>query len=522
MPSKRAAILVFLVLASPSIAADPRELAARIDALVSARWKEAKVEPAPPADDAEFLRRLYLDVTGRIPSANDVQTFLTDPSPDKRRKVVDELLDTPRYAEHFANIWRMQLVPEVTANAEARYFQPGFEAWLRDGFRRGVGYDQLVRDLLTTPLVGKRQTAQSVFRESDKPNPFAFFAVKDARPENLAATTTRLFLGIQIECAQCHDHPFASWSRKQFWNQAAFFAGIRREGEGIFAPLRENVDIREVIPTDQKKTVAVLFLDDTEPDLKPKVSSRVALADWVTSKDNPYFAKATVNRLWGQFFGRGLVDPVDDFNDENPASHPELLDTLAQAFVDSDFDLRHIIRGIVLSKAYQLSSARTSPSQDEPRLFARMSVKGLTGEQFFDSLALATGYREPARERDSGGRERPTARSRFLTEFAPQGRPSDPETSILQALTLMNGKFLNDATTASRSPTLQAVVGLPDTTNAERVESLYLVTLGRKPTEAEKERLVRYVEKSGTADEARRFSDVFWMLLNSAEFRLNH
>src|SRR5262245_7254520 len=212
-------VLGLLALLVPALAArsappTPQQLAARIDRHLAAAWKSDRVEPAPRADDAEFLRRAYLDLTGRIPSVRAVHDFLADSDPDKRRKLIDDLLERPRHALHFANVWRALLLPEAAASAEARYFQPGFEAWLRERLRARVGYDQLVRELLTTPIAADGKSSEAVFRQPERANPLAFFAVKEARPENLAATTTRLFLGIQIECAQCHDHPFARWSRE--------------------------------------------------------------------------------------------------------------------------------------------------------------------------------------------------------------------------------------------------------------------------------------------------------------------
>jgi hypothetical protein len=522
-PRLAAAIGWWLLLSVPYVAAadpDPQELADRIDRHLAARWQAVGARPAPPADDAEFLRRAYLDLTGRIPTPRDVHDFLADRSPDKRRRLIDELLDSPRHARHFAAVWRALLLPEASASREARFFQAGFEAWLYQRLRARVGYDELVRELLTTPVAADGRPPQAVFRQPDRPNPLAFFAVKEARPENLAATTTRLFLGIRIECAQCHNHPFARWTREQFWNQAAFFAGIERQGEGLFAPLTEAVERRELTPPNQARAIQAVFLDRSKPVWKPGASPRVPLAEWVTAAENPYFARAAVNRLWGHFFGVGLVEPVDDFNNENAPSHPELLDDLARSFVAARFDLGYLTRALCLSQAYQRTSARTDASQDDPRLFARMGVKGLSAEQLFDSLALAVGYRD----RDLGAlTEAPgSPRNQFLTLFAPQGPPSEPQTSILQALTLMNGKFVAAATRLETSATLTAVVGTPGMDTAGRVEALYLAALGRKPTQQEQQRLTGYVRKKGNDEEARRLADVFWMLLNSAEFRLNH
>jgi hypothetical protein len=234
----------------------------------------------------------------------------------------------------------------------------------------------------------------------------------------------------------------------------------------------------------------------------------------MTSTDNPFFAKAAVNRLWGQFFGFGLVDPVDDFHDSNPPSHPELLNELAKSFADSGFDQRYLIRAICSSKAYRRTSARTDPTQDEPRLYARAVVRAMSGEQFFDSIALATGHRDAD--------DRGAARRQFLTRFAPEGKPGEPQTSILQALTLMNGRFTSAATDLRTSPTLTAVAETPSLTTDQRIESLYLTTLSRKPTADELSRMRRHLAKSDKLDDPARLADVFWVLLNSAEFRLNH
>jgi len=187
---------------------DPQALADRIDQHLAARWKAVGARAAPPADDAEFLRRAYLDLTGRIPAPRDVHDFLSDKDPQKRPKLIDELLESARHAAHFANVWRALLLPEAAAGAEARFLQPGLEAWLRQQFRDRVPYDRLVRELLAAPIGPDGRSARAVLAQPEQPNPLAFIAAKEAKPENLAAAATRLFLGIQLECAQCHDHPF--------------------------------------------------------------------------------------------------------------------------------------------------------------------------------------------------------------------------------------------------------------------------------------------------------------------------
>jgi hypothetical protein len=520
-----AAALLTLPVMARADGPDPQALARRIDELLVKEHSAHNVQAAARADDAEFVRRAYLDLTGRIPRVSDVRAFLADNDPARRRKLIAALLEDPRHATHFANVWRAVLAPETATDGQARFFQVGFESWLKQKFRARVGYDELVRELLKTPIATDAKAAEVVFRDTEAPNALAFFAVKDAKPENLAAAATRLFLGVQLECAQCHDHPFASWTRTQFWNQAAFFAGIQREGRGLFAPLIETVDKRD-LPMPNTKKVAAVFLDGKLPKFAAGTSSRVALADWITAADNPYFARATVNRLWGLLFGVGIVDPVDNFHDENKPSHPEVLDELARAFVQSKFDLYTIITAICLTDAYQRTSAHTHASQDNARLFVRMGVKALTGEQFFDSLALATGYREPvagkAGKAGKGGKGTGSPRNQFLVQFAPRGALSEPETSVQQALTLMNGKFVSDATSVAKSATLTAVVETPFLKTHERIEILYLTTLSRLPTPREQERLLQYVGQAEPAREPERLGDIFWMLLNTAEFRLNH
>jgi hypothetical protein len=236
--------------------------------------------------------------------------------------------------------------------------------------------------------------------------------------------------------------------------------------------------------------------------------------------DNPYFARAAANRVWGLLFGIGIVEPVDNFHDDNPPSHPELLDELARVFAQAKFDLIYLITAICLTDAYQRTSARTHPSQDNLRLFARMSVKALTGEQFFDSLAQATGYqeRQPGMKGRGGG---VSPRAQFLAQFALRGPSSEAETSVQQALTLMHGKFVLDVT-ARNSPLLTAVVEMPLLTTRERIEILYLSVVSRPPTARELETSLRYLGKVAPAREPERLADLAWALLNSAEFRLNH
>jgi Protein of unknown function (DUF1549)/Protein of unknown function (DUF1553) len=493
---------------------DPAKLAARIDERLDARWKSQRIEPAPRADDAEFLRRAALDLNGRIPPAADVYEFLADDAADKRAKLIDRLLEEPRFAIHFSNLWRAELLPEATTNQQAAELTRGFENWLLQRLRAGVRYDQLVRELLTVPLPKSGEPAEPVLRDPERPNPLAFLAAKDSKPENIAAAVTRTFLGIRLECAQCHDHPFAKWSQQQFWSQAAFFAGLEKHANGLLAPLTEAMDRHEIASPRGGEMVRADFLAGSSPDWRLDRSPRTTYADWLTSPENPFFARAAVNRLWGQLFGLGIVDPVDDFHDNNPPSDPELLDELAAAFVSSGFDLCFMIRSICQSAAYQRTSARTHASQDDTRLPARMVVKALTGEQFFDSFVVATGHR------DTG--ERGNARQQFLARFALAGPISEPETSVQQALTLLNGRVVAQAADPEQSPALVAITQTPHLTTAVKIEAMYLSALSRRPTSIETEKLRSYVVAASPDRENERLADIFWMLLNCVEFRVNH
>jgi hypothetical protein len=491
-------------------------LAAKIDQRIAAAWGK-EVRPAPVADDAQFFRRVHLDLAGHIPPVDKVRDFLEDDRPDKRRLWVDRILQgdpddatyRDAYVNHFANVWRAWLLAQT--NQQALLQQPALEAWLRQRLRDNVGYDQLVRDLLTQPAAGNQPLGGA--GESAG----AFYQANEFRPENLAGSTARLFLGVKLECAQCHDHPFAKWTRDQFWQFAAFFTDVPQPGRPNQPPARTARGEIKVAGTD--KVAKARFLDGKEPTWKD-AGTRPTLVEWMTAADNPFFARAAVNRMWAYFFGVGLDDQADGPGDENPAHYPELLDELAREFAAHKYDVKFLIRAITASQTYQRASAVSHPSQKDLRLFARMPLRGLSPEQLFDSLAVATEYQEtaPADPRAAflGGPQ--TARAQFLAKFAAQEQKTDYQTSILQALYLMNNEFIADRTNAARNRTL-ATLAEQRTGTTRKVESLYLVVLSRKPRPEESERFVKYVEAS---DPKKTLADVFWVLLNSPEFLLNH
>jgi len=501
-----------------------RELAAAIDRALSAKWAAAGVAPAPAADDAEYLRRVSLDVAGRIPTASEARAFLADNDPEKRRKLVEALLEGPAFATHMTNVWRDLLIPEAAGNFQIAFFAGDFDVWLRKQFTGKAGYDAMVRELLTV----KVQSGQAFFNPASaaqaKPSPFAFLAAKEGKPENLAASASRLFLGVRLECAQCHNHPFAKWKREEFWGMAAFFSGVKRQGNGdsIFQGT-DSPDKREIEISGTKKVVKAAFLDGRDVVWAKGTPARTTLAEWFTSRENPYFARAAANRVWSQFFGAGIVDPVDDLGAAGEPSHPELLDLMGDQFAAHGFDVRYLIRSVTASRAYQLSSAGGSPSSDAYRLFDRMPVRGLSPLQLYESVLQATGLKreDPVPPFQIGG---DSPRRDFLERFASQEeKPTDRQTSILQALTLMNGKLVTDATSIDRGATLPALADSYFLDTPGKVEALYLAALTRRPRPEELERLVPYVDRGGpTLNPKKALADVFWALLDSAEFVLNH
>lgn len=489
--------------ASPRLAPDPAALAARIDRHLAEGWSKANVTPSPTINDAGFVRRAYLDLVGRIPTAAEARVFIEDSSTGKRTTLVRRLVGTGAHARHAAAFWRQTWVPQSETGGYSRLAEE-IEDWLAGRLRDNIPYDDLATELLTPP------------EQTDRTGPWRFFfAASEYLPENLAASTTRAFLGVNLDCAQCHDHPFANWTREQFWQTAAFFATPGSEAEAPSLVL--------TIPN-TKRTATPLFLSDEEPQwpdhLTPSTGP-LALAAWVTAKDNPYFARNAVNRVWAEFFGTGLVEPLDDLSAQNPASHPELLVELARAFAESDFDLEYLTAAIALTHAYQLASADLPGEQPtDPRLFARMPVRGLTGIQLYDSLRVASWY-PPERadlEPADAARERREFAGRFRID-----RPAQAERSVTQSLTLINGTFAADLSDPERSPTLVAAIDAPFLDEEGQVETLFFAALGRPPSADELALLSQHVKSGGShGDPKKALADVFWALLNSSEFNTNH
>ncbi len=541
-------LIVFALFAIfPPLAASQENLRDVIDQQVQAKWQEKNVTPAPPAGDAAFLRRVYLDLCGTIPTAEEARAFLDDQSPDKRAKLIDRLLDDPRYAKHQADVWDM-----IYFGRNPPGFQTdkrrGFQNWLAAQFAKNTSYDRIASAIL-------KAEGNSV--EHGAP---MFFVQYKGKPEEATEKITQTFLGVQLQCARCHDHPFESWTQLDFFGTAAFFArldvvdlGKQKDGEKYWAIGEKNVGevnftgpVTEDEPGKKGTPVAPKFLhgDDlaepeTPEDAKeerfasgkvppaPKFSRKDAFADWVTDKENPYFARAIANRVWAQFMGRGLVHPVDDMSEANDPSHPELLERLTKQLVEHNFDLKWYIRELVSSQTYQLSS-QGNVTQERPRHFERARTRPLSAEEMVGTWRVATGYasvdNKLAERIEKGDLFYPLTSGFHLRAF---GRPADGTGNFLggmhEQLYMNNGgisKLFSNAPGGLLNTLAEAE---KDSPWEARIETMYLSILTRRPTAEETQKFAEYFQSAQRPDRPHdEVRDAMWVLMTCSEFRFNH
>ncbi|TWT90506.1 hypothetical protein Mal64_08970 [Pseudobythopirellula maris] len=494
---------------------EDRVMIATIDASLAEHWEREGVEQAPLASDGAFLRRVSLDLIGVAPRVAEARAFLADPSPTKRSELVQRLLASPRHAEHMATVWRQRLLPEDDSFG-ARNSSAGVQNWLRDRFARNVRYDNLAYDLL-------------VSTNGDQLGPAYYFAAHELKPEKLAANATREFLGVSLECAECHDHPFTDWKQDDFWAFAAFFARVRTDDGGMGEvamrtgrPLRiTDAEVGELTPPDYEAAVPPRYLGGGEPGDSPYESRRMQLALWMAERDNPYLARAAVNGLWRQLFGKGLVEEINADGAHLPDDHAALLDELSDWFVDSGFDLRRLMGVLAQTEAYQLASHGSEGQKVAPGAvghFAAMSPKTLTPEQLYDSLARIA----PAPNYGNGSMGGAVLFDPQRDAFVSKMRSAAEDRrefggSTLQALYLLNGDTIARVTNPEL-PGAVAALKAPFYSNRERVESLFLATLSRPPLEEERTAALGYLEKNGQgSDLPAALSDLLWALLNNAE-----
>jgi hypothetical protein len=525
-----------------------KALSKRIDEHLARTWKKAGVTPAPKAEEHIFFRRLHLDLVGHIPDLLKIHDFVdpSNDSPYKRWDAVDSLLDGPEHARHFGNVWRTIILANQTSQ-QFQFLQPQFEAWLRERVDKNVGLDKMVNQLLTN----QNGNPNMGFNPQGQASPQLFFQANENKAENLAGATSRVFLGVKIECAQCHAHPFAKWSKDQFWEFAAFYSAQPQNRPGQPVVKGGYQAGREILIPGTDKVVKAKFLNGEEPKWDAVANSRKTLADWVTSPENPYFARAMADHIWSYLMGVSLLEPIMEPSDDSPVTHPDLLNDLAKALIENSFDAKFLIRAIVHTDAYQRSSGGAKLAEKEDyHLFVRMPIRALSPEQIFDSVWMVTHPRDkqpelnPQRFFNPGMAQSP--RDQFLLKFTNQDRRHEPQTSILQALFLMNGKFLTDRTKAENNPDLRdlaaqdpvhkemqglgyvaaggfAKAATKQGDHVRRIRSLYMIVLSRPPRPVEYDRLVPYLERGGaTGNLGDALSDVYWALLNSSEFLLNH
>ncbi len=563
--------------ASRSVALDAHDAtaegeltAAGIDRALRGAWSAAGVAPSAPASDAHFYRRAWLDLAGVVPPPDKVKAYLADTRADKRRAAIEELVKSDLYANHTALRWEHLLIGTVEKSPGLD--RTAFRYWVKRAVLANEPYDRFVRELVTAS--GRNNDEQG-----GKPNAAVNWLLRFREsPEDLAGTTSRAFLGVQIQCAQCHDHKTEAWKQVDFQRFAAAFTRTRAEPIGDDKGPRKTYDIEDVdvpafLQQGQRKVTQSPIgrsipraLDGT--DLSRAANRRAALAAWITDPKNPWFAKACVNRVWADLLGRGFVDPVDDLRPSNTPLLPELLDRLAADFAAHGFDVRRLVTMIASTEAYALSS---SPApRGDGKLWSRFAAEPLGPDELLDSIVAAAGM-EPLLARLAGDdidglRDDLRRQMTFVFDVDEQPDPGRYEGNVTQALFLANGRLVNGAASLYKGDALADVLASAHGNAGEVIEALYLRTLSRLPTDDEKKHWVRFVnQRKETAEDdgddrpapgggkgknknaakagsvadrklargdrfaprvetprQQAFEDLLWALLNSSEFTFNH
>ncbi|HEV3145469.1 MAG TPA: DUF1549 and DUF1553 domain-containing protein [Gemmataceae bacterium] len=523
----------------------PAPVAAQIDKIINGRLAEEKIPASPLADDAEFIRRASLDIRGRVPTMERTVAFLNDKDPDKRAKLIDEFLADSEYGEHFAIIWYHRIVKPDDDN---RLLIAGnkLQDWLEDSFNQNHGWNKIAYEFLSA----------SGDRDENPPTTFFLANVNanknqyEPAPNKLTTASSRLFFGVKLECCECHNHPYNTMKQTDYWGVAAFFSNTHADHSskkdakaGITATVHEGKPsmpgggkkAKDVttshaafgsieIPDSKGKTVRAKFLNAETPSVNAGQPLRPVLAKWLTSEQNPFFARALVNKLWANFFGRGIINPVDDMSDEDKATHPEILKLLSEEFVASGFDLKHLIRCICLSETYQRSSQALPSNKEDDKWYSHMKPKVMSADMLFDSLAVVLGHGmagEEARgkgqgqKKKLGGGPRAAFRKFFHAEADDDvGVVEEYMHGIPQALKLLNGPAISN--------TSEVVARIRKSADSQQkvIEGTYVTVLSRLPSEAEMQKLKEYAAKESNANKA--YNDIAWALINSAEFVFNH
>jgi hypothetical protein len=493
-----------------------------IDQHAYARFQQLGLFPSDGCTDSEFLRRATLDTLGILPTADEAEAFLENTDPQKREKLIDRLLAHPSFGDYWANRWADLLRPNPDrVGVKGVYI---LDQWLRESFRENKPYDQFVREIVAAEGNNHRDGPAVVYRDRREP------------PE-LATMFSQLFLGVRLDCAKCHHHPNEKWSQDDFYRMAAFFGPVKQKGAGISAPISGGNETFYFSPSrNVKHPVTGEVMDPQPPDgpiMKPADDSdpRAALVDWMTKAENPFFAKAIANRIWAAYFGRGIVDPVDDFRLSNLPSNPALLDGLAQEVIKHKYDLKALMRTIMRSHLYQLSGTPNEWNRSDTRNFSRAYRRRLPAEVIADAVVDVTGVPDSYEGLPPGSRAIQAwtykIDSRTMDAF---GRPNsrsdcpcerDTRPSIVQSLHLTNSRSLHSKLKSKEANARMQWLTTAGLTRNEVVTDLYLACYSRKPTDEELSTAVAaYISEGATPRTTTE--DILWALLNSAEFVFNH
>ena len=500
-----------------------------IDEQIRQSWNDNEVRASAVAEDTEWLRRVYLDIVGHIPPQDAIKQFLTDKDEAKRSKVIDNLLDHPDYVRNWTTIWTNNLIGRRTPRRVSR---GGLQKFLREAYGKNRPWNEVVFDIVTGEGHFEREGAVNFLLAQMQNNDDGVQAT---------AKTTRLFMGIQVQCTQCHNHPFNDWKQDQFWQFNSFFRQMRKVDHRRYDPKSGRMvdDYSELITRDfsgpvyfEKRSglmqVAYPQYFTSKVDPASGINRRRELGRLMIEGDQPYIARAIVNRMWGRFFGYGFTKPVDDMGPHNPSSHPDLLDRLTSELVKSGYDLKQLIRWIANSEAYNLTSRYNSgnevdnPGAGETPLFSHMYVKSMQAEQLYDSLIIATNAHQSGRSNWAAQEKQRQAWMRqFVIAFDTD--ENDEATTfngtIPQALMMMNGPLIENAISDKKGGYLQKVLAERGS-DSKKIQQLFLTSLCRQPTRTELASAVKVFRNA--PDKLALYQDLFWALLNSNEFISNH
>ena len=485
-----------------------------VDEHVLAKLRQLQIAPSELCRDEEFLRRVFLDVIGSLPTPNEARSFLADPDPQKRSKLIDALLERPEFAEFWALKWGDLLRVRNAKLTNAGVHK--FHHWLVAAFRQNMPYDQFTRALLAS--------SGSTFQ-----NPAANYYRAAADVNDCIESTSQVFLGVRIQCAKCHNHPFERWTQDNYYGIGAFFQRVQRKPgnhpEEQVIWLARSGEITQP-RTGKQMSPWLPYTGEVAP--PPDEDRRELFVDWLTKPDNPFFAKIEANRIWGHLLGRGIVEPIDDFRDSNPPANPALLSALADDFARHDYDRKHLMRAILNSRAYQASATRNPFNQQDVKYFSHATTRLLSAEQLLDAICQVTASAEKFAGLPLGLRATqlpsPDADVEFLKVFGQPARETacqcerSSDANLSQALQMINGPLVHAKVRdeKNRLRTL-AVAGK---SNAEIVDELYLAAFARRPNDDEIAVTTRHVEAQ--PDRMQGLEDVCWAIVNSNEFLFQH